>query len=772
MNGSPEILAPCGNMAAFHAALSSGADAMYLALKSFGARAYAANFELSELLQVIEEAHLHERKIYLTLNTLLKDEELKRIPAVMDPLYRAGLDAVLVQDFGLYRLLRERYPELMLHASTQMNLCSVEGAAYARSLGFTRVVPARELTLKELKEIREKAEIEVEAFVHGAMCYCYSGRCYLSSFQGGRSGNRGRCAQPCRKRINGAYRFSMKDLCTLTDVPALMDAGIDSLKIEGRMKNEYYVAACVDAYRTMVEDHRQGVFSEEKARKYEERLAEVFNRGGFTHGYLRQVKGPDMLDMEMPGRAGVPIGEIRGIASGKLSVLPEKELNRGDSLEIRISPEEEPVRLTVGDPVPAGRTAYLAAPSTRRLSSGMQIYRVRNARITQELEDRFLNRMPQIPVWMEITLAAGKRIRLVTRTVRDTVYETEGIVAETATARPVTDSVLRDKIGTLSDTGFELKELVIQNDKQSFIPAGEIKRLRRESLEWLRKELIRKGKRPDDQKYRDLLDPAESRPEFPKHTPVVPEGPVCFVTSIRQARYLMLLPRKPAVLVFRNDLSYMDPAELKLFAKNRGDVRFILGFPAIYRSLIPEEIVEELFLLGEELDGVYLPGIDSLSWYLERLGKENAPSDKVLFLGEALYQYNHPAAEHFRKEAERTGRILWTQSPVELTGAEAPEHSVTLVYGKLPLMRTVQNPGDLGASGMRLLQNPKLCYNSILSDHPVVSFPSGAAAFLFTDESEQMMEKLLRIGHSTTGDRLVHELMNEIKDAVRHKGLL
>ena len=770
MNGSPEILAPCGNMAAFHAALSSGADAMYLALKNFGARAYAANFELSELLQVIEEAHLHERKIYLTLNTLLKDEELNRIPAVMDPLYRAGLDAVLVQDLGLYRLLRERYPELMLHASTQMNLCSVEGAKYAKALGFTRVVPARELTLEELKNIRENADIEVEAFVHGAMCYCYSGRCYLSSFQGGRSGNRGRCAQPCRKRINGAYRFSMKDLCTLTDVPALVDAGIDSLKIEGRMKNEYYVAACVDAYRTLVEDHRLGVYSEEKALRLEERLAEVFNRGGFTHGYLRQVKGPDMLDMEMPGRAGVPVGEIRGIADGKISVLPEKELNRGDSLEIRISPEEEPVRLTVGERIPEGKKAYLAAPSTRRLNAGMQIYRVRNARITQELEDRFLKQQPRIPVWMELELSAGKRLKLITRSVRETVYETEGIVAESANARPVTDAVLRDKIGTLSDTGFELKGLIIRNDKQSFIPAGEIKRLRRESLEWLREELIRQGRRPDGQKYEDLTDTVSQTGGQPGHPPVIPEGPMCFVTSVRQARYLMLLPKKPSVIVFRNDLCYMDPTELKAFSERRGDVRFIVGFPAIYRSLISEDTMEELFLLAEALDGVYLPGIDSLAWYLQRL--ENTDRDKVIFLGETLYQYNHSATEHFRKEAERTGRILWTQSPVELSKEEAPAASVTLVYGKLPLMRTVQDPGDLGRSGMRLLQNPKMCYNSVLSDHPVVSIPSGAAAFLFTDESEPVMEKLLRIGHTYSGDRLVHELMSELRDAVRHKGLL
>ena len=506
----PEILAPCGTMAAFRAALSAGADAMYMALKQYGARAYAANFELSELLQVIEEAHLHERKIYLTLNTLLTDEEMRRIPEVMDPLYYAGLDAVLVQDFGLARFLRERYPKQELHASTQMNICSIEGAGYAKKLGFSRVVPARELSLAELSEIREKVGVEVEAFVHGAMCYCYSGRCYLSSFLGGRSGNRGKCAQPCRRKWDGSYRLSMKDLCTLRDVPELVAAGIDSLKIEGRMKNEYYAAACVDAYKTMVEDVRLGVFSEEKAARYEERLAEVFNRGGFTHGYLNRHSGPDMLDETMPGRAGVLIGEIDSVLSGKVRLVTEKDLNRGDALEIRISPEKEPIKLTLAEGAKKGTEVILASPGTRMLHPGLPIYRVRNARLMAELENRFIMLRPRIPLRMTVTLAAGQPITLLGEILREepdspegtvptgeNVYLT-GAVAQQAKERPVKNPVLEEKIGTLADTDFELRELNIENDNLSFIPAGEIKRLRRECLEKLRKMRIESGIRKDE----------------------------------------------------------------------------------------------------------------------------------------------------------------------------------------------------------------------------------------------------------------------------------
>ena len=200
MNNKVEILAPCGSMAAFKAAINAGADACYLAGRRFGARAYADNFDQNELCDVIDKAHLKGVKVYMTVNTLLKNVEINSLYCYLKPMYEAGLDAVILQDMGAFSVVKELFPELPIHASKQMNICSSYGAALLKELGASRVIPARELTLDEIRSIKEKVDVEIETFVHGAMCYSYSGRCLLSSMIGDRSGNRGRCAQPCRKK--------------------------------------------------------------------------------------------------------------------------------------------------------------------------------------------------------------------------------------------------------------------------------------------------------------------------------------------------------------------------------------------------------------------------------------------------------------------------------------------------------------------------------------------------------------------------------------------
>jgi len=770
-NHKPEILAPCGTPAAFHAALNAGADAMYMALKQFGARAYAENFELHELLQAIEEAHLHERKIYLTLNTLLTDKELGCIPEMMDPLYKAGLDAVLIQDFGLYRLLRKRYPQLTLHASTQMNICSVEGARYAKELGFTRVVPARELSLEELSEIREKADIEVEAFVHGAMCYCYSGRCYLSSFLGGRSGNRGRCAQPCRRMISGSYLFSMKDLCTLTDIPDLVKAGIDSLKIEGRMKNEYYVAAVVDAYRTIRDDVCSGCYSREKAEMLTERLKDVFHRGGFTHGYLRQNSGKDMIDPSMPGRAGLVIGSIANVKQGMIDILLERDLYREDALELRIDPEEEPVKLTSSETAKAGDKVTLRASATRRLAPGMKVYRVRNARLKQYIEDSILSQPPKIPVRLYFTLSAGEPAALTLtamRNGREFSVSCTGMRAETAASRPVTDVVIKDKIGTLSDTDFRLSELTIDNDGRSFLTSGEIKRLRREGIGKLRTLLI-------GQAGPHIPEATDGMPEFPPFTgkPVsfgnTETGcgePVCEVTSIHQARFLMLLPQKPSVIIFRNDIRYMDPDEIVLFGRGRGKVRFLIGFPSVYRSIIDDKYTDRLYNAALSLDGAYIPGIDSYSLLRRKLREDPDKKLSVIALGDGLYRYNSSASAHFLNDMKDCADRVWAEAPCELTEDEEPGSTFRIIYGRLPMMRTAQDPEKRrltidGKEYLLLYKNPEMCYNSILSSRAVISeAKKSAAAYLFTEENDKELERLLEEKNLSS------------ENGIRHRGLL
>ena len=241
-----ELLAPAGSFEALRAALGAGADAVYTGGSLFGARAYADNLDEKRLLEAIDEVHLAGKKLYLTVNTLLKENELEqKLYRYLLPYYRAGLDGVLVQDFGVLSFIRKEFPDLPVHASTQMAVTGPAGARFLEQQGVRRLVAARELSLAELKEIHETTGMELEAFVHGALCYCYSGQCLMSSLIGGRSGNRGRCAQPCRlpyevwengRRLNGkdtAYPLNTKDMCTVELIPQILGAGVFSLKIEG-----------------------------------------------------------------------------------------------------------------------------------------------------------------------------------------------------------------------------------------------------------------------------------------------------------------------------------------------------------------------------------------------------------------------------------------------------------------------------------------------------------------------------------------------------------
>ena len=254
MEKNVEILAPAGSMESLHAAIAGGADAVYLGGTKFGARAYAKNLSEEDLIEAIEYVHIHGRKIYMTVNTLLKDREMDELYDYLLPYYKAGLDGVIVQDIGAISYIREHFPEMPVHASTQMTITNTLGAEYLKRYGITRVVPARELSLEEIEEMKKTTGLEMECFVHGALCYCYSGQCLLSSMIGGRSGNRGQCAQPCRLpyQVNEKKAvdiMSLKDLCTIDILPELIDAGIDSFKIEGRMKQPEYVYTVVRMYR-------------------------------------------------------------------------------------------------------------------------------------------------------------------------------------------------------------------------------------------------------------------------------------------------------------------------------------------------------------------------------------------------------------------------------------------------------------------------------------------------------------------------------------------
>ena len=441
-----ELLAPAGSLAGLKAVIAAGADAVYVGGTRFGARAYADNPGEEDLLYGIDYAHLRGAKVYMTVNTLLKEEEMDSLCSYMEPYVRCGLDAVLVQDFGVLMMLREAFPDLPLHASTQMTVTGPEGAALLRDYGVTRVVPARELSLRELIRIKEISGLEVETFVHGALCYCYSGACLMSSMIGGRSGNRGRCAQPCRllnllndktgfdgstsilERKEARHFMSPKDLCTIDLLPEMVQAGIDSLKIEGRMKKPEYAAGVVSVYRACLDrvvadpDHYR--VSEEEHRI----LYDLYNRSGFTDGYFHRRNGPEMM------------------------ALVKHELTK----------EETDAR----------------------------------QRLYEEMHLRYMDEPYTVPVRARFTVRSGEPLKAELscsghpESGAEISVHVEGPLVQEARKQPLSEERIRENAMKSGGTDFTILSLEIDTDGRSFVPISQINELRRDALDSLRDAVL------------------------------------------------------------------------------------------------------------------------------------------------------------------------------------------------------------------------------------------------------------------------------------------
>ncbi|MDE7285351.1 MAG: U32 family peptidase, partial [Lachnospiraceae bacterium] len=340
--GRVELLAPAGNFHALKGAIMAGADAVYLGGALYGARAYADNFTQEEICAGIHLSHVFGKKIYLTVNTLVKEKELDGLYHFLLPFYDEGLDGVIVQDLGAMRYIRDHFPNLALHASTQMTLTGRFGVSMVKEEGISRIVPARELSLEEMKKIKSETGVEIEAFIHGAMCYCYSGQCLLSSMLGGRSGNRGRCAQPCRLPYETStdgqcYPLSMRDMCTIDLLPELIEAGIDSFKIEGRMKKPAYAAGVTAIYRKYIDLYYQDKEHYHVSKKDRELLHALYIRSETGNGYYHRRNGKEMITLHSPSYSETNAALLADIEKTYI----DKELCRHASAKVFLSPGQE-----------------------------------------------------------------------------------------------------------------------------------------------------------------------------------------------------------------------------------------------------------------------------------------------------------------------------------------------------------------------------------------------------------------------------------------------
>ena len=499
MNGNAdmknvELLAPAGTYEAFRAAINAGADAVYLGGSAFGARAYAGNFDKEQLLEALDFAHIRDRKVYLTVNTLLKENEMgEPLYDYLLPFYEAGLDAVIVQDWGVFDLIQKAFPGLDIHASTQMAVTGCASAGLLKRMGATRVVPARELTLDDIKKIDQNVDIEIESFVHGALCYSYSGQCLMSSMLGDRSGNRGRCAQPCRMKYDNEYVLSLKDMCTLELIPQLVQAGVDSFKIEGRMKSSEYVAGVVSVYRRYLDKYLE--YGKNAVKPHERdliSLSDLYNRGGFSKGYYPGKKGRDMVSLTKPNHQGTCAMEVISSRPGSAVCKALVPLNKGDVFDL-----EKEFDYTLAGAVKPGGTVTLSLPKKYVMQKGRKLYRVRNNSLINDILDRYTKADCKTAIQGAITLQPDKEASLVLWK-DDTCIAVQGETVMRAMNRPLTAEGVQMQISRMNDTPYILENLEINMDNDVFLPNGKLNELRRKAVTELTNALTARYKRSTD----------------------------------------------------------------------------------------------------------------------------------------------------------------------------------------------------------------------------------------------------------------------------------
>lgn len=510
MSKQIEILAPAGSYESMRAAMNAGCDAVYIGGSSFGARAYADNPDEEALLRAIDEAHIRDKRLYLTVNTLIKeDERARKLYNFLSRFYREGLDAVIVQDVGAMNFIHRYFPELPMHASTQTTVTMAQGAQLLKAAGVTRLVMARELPISEIREMHANIDMELEAFVHGALCYCYSGQCLMSSLIGGRSGNRGRCAQPCRMpyqffsgdRIisdsGERYLLSTKDINTIALIPELLEAGVTSLKIEGRMKSPEYSAGVSALYRKYTDIYyelgRERYLEHLKGSGYRKdmnNLLDLYNRGGFSEGYGRSYHGRGMMSMYRPNHSGIRVGSVSGIKKGMADIILIEDVNAQDILEIRKDDEEKAYEFTTAVNANSGSMLRVNTGSSKNsIRAGLYVYRTRNNKLLSKLALEYSNKDKRTYISGKLNVVEGEKLQLMLM-YKDIEITVTGVQVQTAVNKPMTEDMLSAPVKKLGDTLFAFSKLEIVTRGSVFVPVLKLNELRRKAIDKLQDAIL------------------------------------------------------------------------------------------------------------------------------------------------------------------------------------------------------------------------------------------------------------------------------------------
>ncbi|MFR1766685.1 MAG: DUF3656 domain-containing U32 family peptidase [Lachnospira sp.] len=741
MKNRIEVLSPAGSYDILTAVISAGADAVYLGGDMFGARAYAGNFNRDELIKAIDYAHLRDVKIYMTVNTLLKEDELDgKLIDYIAPFYEAGLDAAIVQDMGVFKTLKENFPSLSLHASTQMTVTGKYSAGLLEKLGASRIVTARELDLNEIKSIRESCNIEIESFVHGALCYCYSGQCLLSSFNGSRSGNRGRCAQPCRlgyevidengniiNSKNSLYALSPKDMCALSILPKVIEAGVNSLKIEGRMKNVTYASKVTSLYRKYVD-----MYLEKGAKGYSvlsgdiDDLMDIYNRGAFTTGYYNSSKGKNMMSVARPNHMGTKALRVEKNVGGRVTFLALRQINSQDVFEI-----DSDNSFSSGRNYKEGETFDVNLPRKYELPKGRILYRTRNNRIASEVLENFVKNEAKIPVCMYMIAKLNQPLALNIQTTDKsgnviTASVTGPIVME-AQNQPADADKVKAQLAKLGNTPFYAEHVETEFAGKVFIPVAHINDIRREAVEKLiQNKLELSGRKFHKEQVNVTVSYKDATTKNEKRKPLKS----CMISDLSYIDYIIANNTIKAIyldfsMFHKKNTNTLQEAVIKAHSSNKEVVGVL---PHVLRGRGEKKTRELIELMNFcRVDAFLVRSLEQIG-LLGSISKNDGYGGSINIITDAnLYCWNKAAIAQFKQLAGLCGlNLLRVTYPYELKFneiqkiADADIDFELAVYSKIPLMiseQCVRKTYGLcdNSNGSIFLKDRKNCVNEIKS---------------------------------------------------------
>lgn len=633
-----ELLAPAGSMESLIAAINNGADAIYLGGSKFSARAYASNFDNETMIKAVDYAHSYGVKIYVTMNTLLKQNELKEALKYVGYLYEIGVDALIIQDTGLINLIKNVYPKFELHASTQMTVHNGEGALYFYEKGLQRIVLSRELSLDEIKYISNDLGIETEIFVHGALCVCYSGQCLMSSMIGGRSGNRGRCAQSCRMQyvLKGeesgerkGYILSPKDTCLIEDIDQIIKSGTSSLKIEGRMKKPEYVAGVTQNYRKAID-------KVEKNTKFDlikgkNQLAQLFNRQGFAKAYLYKNTGKDMMSFNYAKNTGVFIGKVQD--NGE--VILEDNIALGDGIRF------DDDGFTLSKIIAKGKEVKEANKGDRvklfpigGYKRGDRLFKMSDKKLFDELHDYIKPYKRKILLTGEVEFKVNKPIML--RTVfNGKEYRVYGENIEEASNKPLSMERIEEALKKSGEVPYKLDKIIFNVFNEGFIRIASLNNLRRELFENILKDTTSSYRR-------------KRIKEEGKFIQCKFNGSLGYIYSCTTKEQFKALMEENSVKNIALNIFY---SRVKGFL-NKGDIKELASINHNKRIFlkVPEIIKQEF--------GTITKIIDELSPYIKGLITSNAGiikeyRDTMFIIGDyKLNIFNNESAEFYSEDID------------------------------------------------------------------------------------------------------------------------